>query len=83
MIDTPADPRRRRLLQASLAASTLTLVPPAITARTAAFDAVVAIAPRDGVRTFASVGDAVAAARLERDLQRAVRDRAVQRGLHR
>lgn len=65
MIDTPADPRRRRLLQASLAASTLTLAPPAITARTAAFDAVVAIAPRDGVRTFASVGDAVAAAPMD------------------
>lgn len=57
--------QRRRLLQASLAASVAAISPlsPLRAAATAPpFDAVVARTPSPGVRTFASVGEAIAAA---------------------
>ncbi|QSX73950.1 hypothetical protein HIV01_012040 [Lysobacter arenosi] len=57
--------QRRRLLQASLAASVATFSPlaPLRAAATAPpFDAAVARTPLPGVRTFASVGEAIAAA---------------------
>ncbi len=54
--------QRRRLLQASLAASVATISPLRAAATAPPFDAVVARTPRPGVRTFASVGEAIAAA---------------------
>lgn len=65
MSDTIEQLHRRRLLQASLfsaAALTLTALR---AAPSAPFDAVVATTPRAGVRTFATLGDAVAAAPSE------------------
>lgn len=66
MSDTIEHLHRRRLLQASLF-STAALALPALRAAAppAPFDAVVATAPRAGVRTFGTVGDAVAAAPSE------------------
>lgn len=57
--------QRRRLLKASLVGAAATILPLQASARAPAFDAVVALKPRDGVRTFASVGEAIAAAPVD------------------
>src|SRR5688572_33081000 len=57
--------QRRRLLQASLAASVATISPLRAAATAPPFDAVVARTPYPGVRTFASVGEAIAAAPVD------------------
>ncbi|MGO4221176.1 pectinesterase family protein [Lysobacter sp. TAF61] len=58
--------QRRRLLQASLTAAAAATLPPLRAAATAPpFDAIVARTPQPGARTFASVGEAIAAAPME------------------
>ncbi|MDI9238463.1 pectinesterase family protein [Lysobacter sp. LF1] len=63
MIDTIEQPRRRRLLQASLfSAAALSMPSLRANAGSMPFDAVVATAPHPGARVFASLGEAIGAA---------------------
>ncbi|GAA5069235.1 pectinesterase family protein [Lysobacter panacisoli] len=61
MIDDIEQLQRRRLLQASLSAALLA-VPVARAATPSRFDAVVATSPREGLPTFATIGEAIATA---------------------